>query len=58
MGYTLRLKTSLRLSGDQELESYRIPGYGLASEASFWGVNYYVSWRFKFREKYTVPVKE
>lgn len=58
MGYTLRLKTSLRLSGDQELESYRIPGYGLASESSFWGVNYYISWRFKFREKYTVPQKE
>lgn len=58
VGYTLRLKTSLRLSGDQELETYRIPGYGLASESTFWGLNYYISWRFKFREKYTVPQKE
>jgi len=57
MGYILRMKASLKIKNESELEvePYRIPGYGLADANSFWGINYYVSWQFPFRQKYTVP---
>ena len=57
MGYTLRLKVSPSINGEQNLETYRIPGYGLQSKPNFWGINYYVSWRFDFRKKYVRPQK-
>jgi len=59
MGYTLRMKTSLEVSEDpQEFETYWVPGYGVASESPFWGLSYYVAWRFNFGQKYMVPPKE
>jgi len=57
MGYTLRLKVAPVLKGEQNLETYRIPGYGLYSKTNFWGINYYTMWRFKFRKKYIRPRK-
>lgn len=55
MGYTLRLKISPGVSGEERIEPYRIPGYGVYSLNNFWGINYYVAWRFKFKEKYIRP---
>ena len=57
MGYTLRLKLSPKITGEQNIEPYRIPGYGLASETNFWGINYYIAWRFDFRQKYMTPAR-
>lgn len=58
MGYTLRLKVSPSVSGEQRLEPYRIPGYGIYTFNNFWSLNYYVAWRFDFRQKYVRPRKQ
>jgi len=57
MGYILRLKASLKIKNESELQldPYRIPGYGLADQNSFFGINYYIAWQFPFRQKYAVP---
>lgn len=52
MGYTLRLKFAANLKGDDEIETYWIPGYGLASRNSNWAISYYVYWTFGWKEKY------
>ena len=57
MGYTLRLKIKMGVQGEQNLETYRIPGYGLAEDNNFWGINYYAAWRFNFAQKYVRPSK-
>ncbi len=57
MGYTLRLKVAPSLKGEQNIETYLIPGYGLYSKPNFWSINYYVAWKFSFRQKYTKSKK-
>ena len=58
MGYTLRLKVAPGIKGDQNLETYRMPGYGLPARPNFWGINYYAAWKFDFRKKYVRPQKK
>ena len=57
LGYILRLKVSLKIMNPYaiEVDPFRIPGYGLADQNSFYGINYYVAWKFSFRQKYTMP---
>lgn len=57
LGYALRLKVSPKIKNPSELklDPYQIPGFGLASQNSFYGVNYYVAWQFPFRQKFMAP---
>jgi len=60
LGYILRLKFAKKIIDKEELnlDPFRIPGYGLADQNSFWGVNYYIAWKFTFGEKYILPPKQ
>lgn len=55
MGYTARMKFTPSVSGDQELISYDIPGYGLSSRKLYWGFNYQLFFKIPFTSK-QVPV--
>jgi hypothetical protein len=59
MGYALRVKASLKIenSAELEIEPFQIPGYGLGTQDFFFGINYYIAWRFQFQKKYMVPKK-
>lgn len=46
MGYTGRLKFARGLHEEKQLQSYDIPGYGLTFKQPWWGLNYYVMWKF------------
>jgi hypothetical protein len=50
MGYTTRLKFAPSVSGQGKLSPYDMPGYGLVTEAPYWGFNYDLYWRFGWRE--------
>ena len=50
MGYTARMKFSPNVKGNQELETYDIPGYGKTSKAVYWGFNYQVFWRIPLKK--------
>lgn len=53
MGYTARMKFSPSVSGEKELISYDIPGYGLSSRRLYWGFNYQLFFRIPFTSKVT-----
>jgi Domain of unknown function (DUF6048) len=55
MGYTARLKFAPSVSGEGTLKAYDMPGYGVVSEAPYWGFNYDLYWRFGWRE--TPPLR-
>ncbi len=55
MGYTARMKFTPSVSGDQELLSFDIPGYGLSSRKLYWGFNYQLFFKIPFTSK-QVPV--
>lgn len=57
MGFTARMKVLPSVSGDQQLVTYEIPGYGVYSEKIYWGFNYQVFWRIPFR-KPSPPVEK
>jgi len=48
MGYTARMKFSPSVTGEGELTSYDIPGYGVASRKLYWGFNYQLFFRMPF----------
>lgn len=50
MGYTGRLKFSAKVSGDNPITTYEIPGYGLKSPSFYWGFNYQIFWRFSWKK--------
>ncbi|NJN41064.1 MAG: hypothetical protein HC811_01230 [Flammeovirgaceae bacterium] len=50
LGFTGRFKFAPSVKGDIEFMPYDIPGYGLASENTYWGFNYQVFWRFQIRK--------
>ena len=56
MGYTARMKFLPSVSGEQELTSYDIPGFGVASRRLYWGFNYQLFFRIPFTSK-QVPVE-
>lgn len=51
MGYTARMKIAPGTSGTGELETFDLPGYGLASDNVYWGFNYQVFWRIPFKKE-------
>ncbi len=58
-GYTIRYKFLKQISNEDEIETYDIPGYGRNKKSgtefknSNFGLNYYLIWKLKFREKQT-----
>lgn len=51
-GYAIRLKLLKHNTyNDGLFESYFIPGYGVASNTTNWGVSYYVQYRFAWKRK-------
>ena len=50
MGYTARLKLSPSIKNNGQLDTFDIPGYGRASESTYWGFNYQLFWRFPLRK--------
>ena len=51
IGWTGRFKFAQKSSADGDLSVYEIPGFGLAESKSRWGFNYYIYYRFPFRNK-------
>jgi len=58
VGWTGRFKFAQKSSGDDNLSVYQIPGFGLAENKSRWGFNYYIYYRFPFRNKPRILQKE
>ncbi len=50
LGFTVRFKYRVSLSGDQGLGSITIPGFGDAARRSAFGFNYYVFYQIPFRK--------
>ena len=48
LGFTGRFKFSLKIDESGTLKSHDIPGYGKASEESYWGFNYQLMYRIPF----------
>jgi hypothetical protein len=57
-GFTVRFKMFMKAKGTEDLKPYYIPGFGKNISKSYWGFNYYVSYRFPFRKKTIVPKKD
>jgi len=55
-GYTIRFKFAQSLSGEGQLTPREIPGYGKSDKKSAAGFNYYIAYRFPFRNK-SIPIK-
>ena len=51
MGYTARMKFLPSTNGTGALETYDLPGYGLASDNLYWGFNYQVFYRIPFKKQ-------
>lgn len=51
LGFTNRFKFALKIDSSDTLTPYDIPGYGRASEDTFWGFNYLVMYRIPFKKK-------
>jgi len=57
-GYSLRFKLLKHNTfSENNLETYFIPGYGLAENTSNWGVSYYVQYRIEWKKK-PIPWKK
>jgi hypothetical protein len=56
MGYTARFKFGLKSSGDNEMLSHDIPGYGRNDKETYWGFNYQVFFRIPFRPMPPLPL--
>ena len=50
MGYTARMKFSPSVSGNAEMETYDIPGFGKTSKSIYWGFNYQLFWRIPLKK--------
>ncbi len=51
-GYTIRFKLLKHNSYNEgKFETYFIPGYGVASNTSNWGINYYIQYRIEWKKK-------
>ena len=50
LGFTIRFKLRVALSGNQDLGSITIPGFGDAARRSAFGFNYYVFYQIPFRK--------
>lgn len=50
MGYTGRLKFSVKERGAKSFDTYDIPGYGTLAKDIYWGFNYQIFWRFAWKK--------
>jgi len=58
MGYTVRFKLLKHNAfNDGKFETYFVPGYGIATNTSNWGISYYVQYRIEWKKK-PIPWKE
>jgi len=51
MGFTVRYKLFLKVTGTEDLKPYYVPGFGKNVGTSAAGFNYYISYRLPFRKK-------
>lgn len=52
MGYTVRFKLFKHNTfSESKFEPYFIPGYGVASNTSNWGISYYIQYRISWKKK-------
>jgi hypothetical protein len=51
MGYTARMKFLPSTNVTGELDTYDLPGYGIASDNLYWGFNYQVFYRIPFKSQ-------
>jgi hypothetical protein len=51
LGFTMRYKLMLKVTGQETLRPYYVPGFGKNIGTSAFGFNYYVSYRLPFRTK-------
>jgi hypothetical protein len=51
LGFTVRYKLFLKVTGQETMRPYFVPGFGKNIGASAFGFNYYVSYRLPFRKK-------
>ena len=51
LGFTNRLKFSLKMDASPSLTPHDIPGYGKATKESYWGFNYQLMYRIPFSKK-------
>ena len=51
LGFTVRFKYRVSLSGNQGLGSITIPGFGDAAKRSAFGFNYYIFYQIPFRDR-------
>ena len=51
LGFTNRLKFSLKIDDSASLTPHDIPGYGKATKESYWGFNYQLMYRIPFGKK-------
>lgn len=57
LGFTVRYKLFLQVTGVEDLRPYYVPGFGKNVSSAAFGFNYYVSYRLPFRKK-TIYIKE
>ncbi len=58
MGYALRFKLFKHNAfSEAEFEPYFIPGFGVASNKTNWGISYYIQYRIEWKKK-PIPWKE
>lgn len=48
MGYTARMKFAASVSGNENLGTYDVPGFGVVGQGITWGFNYQLMWRIRF----------
>jgi hypothetical protein len=51
MGYTARMKFFPTIGNAGEIQTYDVPGYGLAAKRTYYGFNYQVFWRIPFKRR-------
>ena len=51
MGFTLRWKFSRKISGENELKTYDVPGFGNTSRENATSIDYYLMWRIPFKKR-------
>jgi hypothetical protein len=51
LGFTVRYKLFLKVTGQETMRPYFVPGFGKNIGTSAFGFNYYVSYRLPFRNK-------
>lgn len=51
MGYTARMKFAESVTGDDNIGTHDVPGFGVARQGITWGFNYQLFWRIAFAKQ-------